>query len=81
MPKPIIKFKCDHCSKSFSGQSYAEKHETRCIHNPEQLACPTCLYDDESSCFKGYRDPAVHMIRDCSHWVDQETEWPDTEVP
>jgi hypothetical protein len=42
MPKPITAYQCDFCSTKAYRESTVKRHESACVYNPKNKACPTC---------------------------------------
>lgn len=77
MPTPITRFKCNHCKRHYSINSDARKHENRCLYNPENKSCGSCLASISSIsgwCNKLEREIFVSgkPVRDCPEWKEIE---------
>ena len=60
--KQITAYQCSMCGKVYVTKPAAEKHECKCIKDPDNKTCATCLYDCESG-----------GNRRCEHWPEGKT--------
>jgi|1_EtaG_2_1085319.scaffolds.fasta_scaffold00140_2 hypothetical protein len=41
--RKITSYKCDFCSNVRSTEEGGKKHEDKCLHNPKNKTCHTCV--------------------------------------
>lgn len=46
----VTRHRCDHCRRGFASKSYAAAHEARCVHNPANRTCATCVHFTRTPC-------------------------------
>ena len=55
--KRVLRYYCDHCKKGSLRKNCMEKHEQRCIRNPERV-CGFCLHRAE----EGVQQQCMEML-------------------
>lgn len=79
---PTIRYRCDHCRKSYARKGACATHEAECHHDPAVRACTTCIHFERgvhypNSCavdafpvHDGWdgREQLTDFVRHCTEW-------------
>ena len=79
---PTIRYRCDHCRKSYARKGACATHEAECHHDPNVRACTTCIHFARgvhypNSCavdafpvHDGWdgREQLTDFVRHCTEW-------------
>jgi hypothetical protein len=87
MPKQVIKYQCNFCTRSWVSKSRAVQHELNCFRNPDVKSCWTCsnsserTSEDPAWCNVLKKEIYVHgsPVMNCVYWSREflDDEWDD----
>jgi hypothetical protein len=60
--RQITAYQCAMCGKVYVTKPAANKHEGRCIKDPEHKTCATCIHN-----------PSFGKAHRCEHWPEKKT--------
>lgn len=77
MSKPVTRYQCEFCHKTYARKKPADDHEAICLKNPEIKSCSTCfnaINDIDPICaVTGEKIFVKHRtVKHCENWHENE---------